>query len=88
MSTLHLGEKRPNPSNPKGLGVNQDSPRVPHGRGKVLLKDRAKKMEEPRDGGKKAAAAAGRREERKGRAGGKEREKRNNHGRLKYRSKN
>jgi len=74
MSTLCHGERRPNPSNPKGLGVNQDSPRVPHGRGKVLLKDRAKKMEETRDRGKRVAAAAGRREEiRVGRVGKKER---------------
>ena len=79
-STLCHGEKRPNPSNPKGLGVNQDSPCVPYGRGKVLLKDRARKMEEPRDRDKKAAAAAGRREESKGRAGGEEGEKRNNCG--------
>jgi len=69
MSTLHLGEKRPNPSNPKGLGVNQDSPRVPHDRGKVLRKDRAKKMKEPRDRAKRAAAAAARREEKKGSGG-------------------
>ena len=69
---MRHGEKRPNPSNPKGLGVNQDSPCVPYGRGKVLLKDRAKKMEKPRDRGKKAVAAAvGRREEKKGRVGGK-----------------
>ena len=65
MSTLCHGEKRPNPSNPKGLGVNQDSPCVPHGRGEVLLEDRAKKMEEPRDQGKKAAAAAVRGERRR-----------------------
>jgi len=67
---LH-GEKWTNPSKPTGLGVNQEPPRVPHGRGKVLLKDRAKKMEGPRDRGKGSAVAAGRREERKGRAGGK-----------------
>jgi len=53
-----------------GLGVNREPPRVPHGRGKVLLKDRAKKMEEPRDRGKRSAAAAGREEERRvGRVG-------------------
>ena len=80
-------EKRPNPSKPTGLGVNQEPPRVPHGRGKVLLKDRAKKMEEPRDRGKRRAAAAVRRRERKGRAGGKEMGKRNNCGGLIYRSK-
>jgi len=68
---LRHGEEGPNPRKPKGLGVNQEPPCIPHGRGKVLLKDRVKKMEEPRDRGKKAAAAAGRREEKKGRAGGK-----------------
>jgi len=72
MSTLRHGEEGPIPRKPKGLGVNQEPPRVPHGRGKVLLKDRAKKMEKPRDRGKKAVAAAvGRREEKKGQVGGK-----------------
>ena len=83
---LHKGEE-PNPSKPTGLGVNQELPRVPHGRGKVLLKDRAKKMEEPRDRGKKRAAAAVRKRERKGRAGGEEMGRRNNRGLLIYRSK-
>jgi hypothetical protein len=80
-------EEEPNPSKPTGLGVNQGPPRVPHGRGKVLLKDRAKKTEEPRDRGKRRAAAAVRRRERKGRAGGEEMGKRNNCGGLIYRSK-
>jgi len=71
---LRHEERRPNPSSPKGLGVNQEPPRVPHGRSKVLLKDRAKKMEETIDRGKRVAAAAGRREEiRVGRVGKKER---------------
>jgi hypothetical protein len=85
--TLRHEEKGPNPSKPTGLGVNQGPPRVPHGRGKVLLKDRAKKTEEPRDRGKRRAAAAVRRRERKGRAGGEEMGKRNNCGGLIYRSK-
>jgi len=69
---LH-GEKWPNPSKPTGLGVNQEPPRVPHGWGKVLLKDQAKKMEEPRDRGKGSAAATGRR--RVGRVGRDKRER-------------
>ena len=80
--TLFHEEEEPNPSKPTGLGVNQGPPRVPHGRGKVLLKDRAKKTEEPRDRGKRRAAAAVRRRERKGRAGGEEMGKRNNCGGL------
>jgi len=76
MSTLRHGEKRPNPSNPKGIRVNQDSPHIPHGRGKVLLKDRAEKMEETKDRGKRVAAAAGRGEEiRVGRVGKRREEK-------------
>ena len=85
--TLLHKEEEPNPSKPTGLGVNQGPPRVPHGRGKVLLKDRATKMEEARDRGKRRAAAAVSWRERKGRAGGEEMGKRNNCGGLIYRSK-
>jgi hypothetical protein len=70
--TLLHKEEEPNPSKPTGLGVNQGPLRVPHGWGKVLLKDQATKMEEQRDRGKGRAAAAVRWRERKGRAGGEE----------------
>jgi len=69
MSTLRHGERRPNPSNPKGLGVNKDSPRIPHGRGEDLLEERAKEKKEPRDRAKNTAAAAGGREKKKGSGG-------------------